>query len=110
MTDDYTKEIKERLAAATPGKCIGAQENGLLIMERENDLDDIHKFHRNTPTDIANLLAEREVLREALEFYARAEQILSGSDYQYHGTSSFRHATDDNGEKANQALAWEPGK
>lgn len=44
--------------------------------------------------------------REALEHYAQDEYVLSGSDYQCAGTSSYREAyVDDGGEIAREALS-----
>lgn len=45
-----------------------------------------------------------EIAIEALEHYSLKEYVLSGQDYQMHGTSSARKAFIDNGTKARQAL------
>jgi hypothetical protein len=54
---------------------------------------------------------EREQIAcEALEKYSEPDHVLSGSDYQMYATSSSRHAYDDGGQAAREALEKIRGK
>lgn len=120
---EWVDEIRKRLEAATPGPWRACGEHGKsqdFTVETNTGIswaigDAIYhadnnnfRFIANAPTDIANLLKEREVLREALKKYADPDRVLGGSDYQMYATSSSRQAYDDDGRAAREALAWKP--
>lgn len=118
MTGDYTKEIKERLAAATPGPWRVRMPYVVLYdpkeMKEPIERDDkaTAEFIAYAPTDIANLLAEREVLRESLKFYAEAnnyDRPVWTSD-PGSGIKLPSIADKESGSKAREALAWKPEK
>lgn len=85
MSEDWTKEIRERLEQATPGPWkydwgnweVEREENRSWVCDLHDPLEEGFKsevqpscngeFIANAPTDIANLLKEREVLREAIK-------------------------------------------
>lgn len=110
---DYTDEIKARLEKATPGPWrieeteTGYNIPGILRSVCSYDEDGNPESHAflygnnaefiaHAPTDIANLLKEREVLREALF-------NLSREHY-----SCIKDVRDPWLNRANEALAWKP--
>lgn len=113
MTEDWTKEIKERLEAATPGPW-RTLFNG-TVERQEIILDDARKtpvqvtrtnnaeFIAAAQTDIYNLLKEREVLREALKNLLREIELTSGHTY---ATGLFKSSP--NIHFAREALDWKP--
>lgn len=79
MTDDYTKDIRERLEKATPGPWhtkknesqISLYHKGQLFLINHAAYEKDIELIAHAPTDIADLLEEREVLREALKRIVR---------------------------------------
>lgn len=71
-------------------------------MERENDIDDIHKFHRQRPHRHRQPPCRARGMREALKSYAADsfDSATSLADHDFMGYGATAHA----------ALAWEPEK
>lgn len=93
MTDDYTKAIRERLEKA---------DGPYHIRHINESVDRAH-----THTDIATLLEEREVLREALKEYSNPENYEYGRLYGDGGDCD-KDFEIGYGQLARDALAWKP--
>lgn len=118
MTEDYTKEIRERLEKATPGPWEIKFHNAQNVFRLCNSMsanDFMRTFASNReliesiPTDIANLLEEREVLREALKKYASmgTDDPLDPYRIKY-AQEVVPHGSESMGWAARKALSWKP--
>lgn len=116
MTYDWTKEVRESLEKATPGPWRIGHISEIKEDAADIDSDDgaiadnvygaaNRTFLLNAPTDIANLLAEREVLREALEDVS----LLDCSAKEFGCTKEESKCLNCALKwKAEEALAWKP--
>lgn len=126
MSEDWTDEIRERLEKATPGPWhvsyeqknetwpgnfrleeglpLGYGGGGEEGIYADNPSD--FQFIAHAPTDISNLLQEREILREALRKYLHLEMRFNTIMGPQRGEKSYFDTGFFN--PAKEALAWKP--